>query len=51
MSIMKPSMFGVRLLLLRVMFCTYEVDVFYTHVYDVVIDLSMHEMLVLELTC
>jgi len=50
MSSMKPSKFGVRLVLLRIMFCTYEEDIFYTHVYDVVIDLSMYEILVLELT-
>jgi len=30
------------------MFCKYEIDVFWTHVSDIVIDLSMYEMLVLE---
>ena len=47
---MKPSKFGVQLVLLCIMFFNYEVDVFCTHVYNVVFDLSMYEMLVLELT-
>ena len=33
------------------MSCKYVMDVFCTHVCDVVIDQSMYEMLVLELTC
>jgi len=30
------------------MFCKFEMDVFGTHVFDIVLDLSMYKMLVLE---
>ena len=46
MRIMKLSKFGVRLVLLRIMFCKYEVNVIYMHVFDIVFDLNMYEMLV-----
>ena len=51
MSMMKSNKFGVRLVFLWIMFCKYKVEVFCTHVFDIIVfDLRMYEMLVLKLS-
>jgi len=48
---MKSNKFGVRLVFLWIMFCKYKVEVFCTHVFDIIVfDLRMYEMLVLKLS-